>query len=58
MQAAEKSKKRSKKSFKVQRAIAGMSISDIQKKREQKDEITKKSKEAALAWVLVSRRNT
>ena len=48
-QTAEKSKKRSKKSFKVQRAIAGMSISDIQKKREQKDEITKKSKEAALA---------
>jgi len=26
-----------------------MSIADIQKKREQKDEITKKSKEAALA---------
>ncbi|KAK8818407.1 hypothetical protein WA556_002572 [Blastocystis sp. ATCC 50177/Nand II] len=50
-EAAEKSKKRSKKSFKVQRAIAGMSINDIQKRREQKDEITKKSKEAALAEI-------
>ena len=48
-EAAEKSKKRSKKSFKVQRAIAGMSINDIQKRREQKAELTKKSKEAALA---------
>ena len=27
-----------------------MSINDIQKRREQKDEITKKSKEAALAY--------
>ena len=28
-----------------------MSISDIQKRREQREEITKKSKEAALAYV-------
>ena len=42
--------RRSKKSFKVQRAIIGMSIADIQKKREQREEITKKSKEAALAY--------
>ncbi|KAK8802406.1 hypothetical protein WA538_003360 [Blastocystis sp. DL] len=50
-EAAEKSKRRSKKSFKVQRAIIGMSIADIQKKREQREEITKKSKEAALAEI-------
>ena len=49
LQTAEKSKRRSKKSFKVQRAVVGMSIADIQKKRDQREEITKKSKEAALA---------
>ena len=48
-QAAEKSKRRSKKSYKVQRPIAGMSVEDIKKRRQQKDEITKKSREAALA---------
>lgn len=36
----------------MQRAVVGMSIADIQKKREQREEITKKSKEAALAYVL------
>ena len=50
-EAAEKSKRRSKKSYKVQRAVVGMSIADIQKKREQREEITKKSKEAALAEI-------
>ena len=30
--------------------MVGMSLSDIQKKREQREEITKKSKEAALAY--------
>lgn len=37
----------------MQRAIIGMSIADIQKKREQREEITKKSKEAALAYCLM-----
>ena len=36
----------------MQRAVVGMSIADIQKKREQREEITKKSKEAALAYNL------
>ena len=52
LQAAEKSKRRSKKSYKVQRPIAGMSLEDIKKRRQQKDEITKKSREAALAYFL------
>ena len=47
---AEKSKRRSKKSFKVQKAICGMNVQDIQKKKDQKQEIAKKSREAILAY--------
>ena len=50
-EATEKSKRRSRKSFKVQKAIAGMSVSDIQKKRDQKTEIRNKSREAILAEI-------
>ena len=49
-QATEKSKRRSRKSFKVQKAIAGMSVNDIQKKKDQKTEIRNKSREAILAY--------
>ena len=48
-QAAEKSKRRINKSYKVKRPIAGMSVEANKKRRQQKDEITKKSREAALA---------
>lgn len=37
----------------MQKAICGMNVSDIQKKKDQKQEIAKKSREAILAYEIL-----
>lgn len=52
IQVEEVSKRRTRKSTKIQRAIVGVSATDISKKRNQKPEIRAAAREAALKYVL------